>query len=207
MNIIDRMRVKGIDYLLKDSTVAAQLAQLEESLLRRIQGIIDSAPEKLDTLKEIADALEDNNSVIDSILQALSEKASKDYVDSSISTISLTPGPKGDTGEQGPQGEKGDPGNVGPQGIQGEKGEIGAQGEQGPKGDAFTFEDFTPEQLESLRGPKGDTGTFDSSDLESYATKQYVDGYVNGIKLQKISQANYDALENKDSNTLYIIEN
>jgi len=34
----------------------------------------------------------------------------------------------------------------------------GAQGEQGPKGDPFTYEDFTPEQLEGLRGPKGDTG-------------------------------------------------
>ena len=41
---------------------------------------------------------------------------------------------------------------VGPQGPQGPKGETGA------KGDAFTFGDFTPEQLESLRGPKGDTG-------------------------------------------------
>lgn len=41
---------------------------------------------------------------------------------------------------------------VGQQGPQGPKGETGA------KGDAFTFDDFTPEQLESLRGPKGDTG-------------------------------------------------
>lgn len=32
---------------------------------------------------------------------------------------------------------------------------------RGPKGDTgepFTYEDFTPEQLESLKGPKGDTG-------------------------------------------------
>ena len=73
-------------------------------------------------------------------------------------------GPKGDKGDTGPQGEKGD---IGPQGPQGEKGDIGPQGPQGDtgpqgpaglKGDAFTFEDFTPEQLESLRGPKGDTG-------------------------------------------------
>ena len=35
------------------------------------------------------------------------------------------------------------------------------QGPPGPKGDAFTYEDFTPEQLEALtgpQGPKGDTG-------------------------------------------------
>ena len=86
-------------------------------------------------------------------------------------------GPKGNTGPQGPQGPKGDTGATGPQGpagLKGEKGDTGAQGPigpkgdtgsqgpQGPKGDAFTFEDFTTEQLESLRGPrgpKGDTGT------------------------------------------------
>lgn len=43
-------------------------------------------------------------------------------------------------------------------GPQGPKGDTGPQGETGAKGDAFTFADFTPEQLESLRGPKGDTG-------------------------------------------------
>lgn len=39
--------------------------------------------------------------------------------------------------------------------IQGPKGETGPQGE---KGDAFTYDNFTPEQLESLKGPKGDKG-------------------------------------------------
>ena len=42
--------------------------------------------------------------------------------------------------------------------VIGPKGDTGASGPQGPKGDAFTFEDFTPEQLVSLKGPKGDTG-------------------------------------------------
>ena len=39
-------------------------------------------------------------------------------------------------------------------------GELGGSGggERGPKGDPFTYEDFTPEQLEALRGPKGDAG-------------------------------------------------
>lgn len=49
-------------------------------------------------------------------------------------------GPKGDTGEQGPQGEQGPP------------------GQQGPKGDAFTYADFTAEQIAALKGEKGDTG-------------------------------------------------
>ena len=34
----------------------------------------------------------------------------------------------------------------------------GKEGPPGPKGDPFTYEDFTPEQLEGLKGPKGDTG-------------------------------------------------
>lgn len=34
----------------------------------------------------------------------------------------------------------------------------GADGVQGEKGDAFTYEDFTPEQLTSLKGDKGDKG-------------------------------------------------
>ena len=58
-------------------------------------------------------------------------------------------GPKGDTGETGPQG---------PQGAQGEKGDTGSQGEKGDKGDAFTYADFTAEQLASLKGEKGDAG-------------------------------------------------
>lgn len=71
---------------------------------------------------------------------------------------------------QGPQGEQGPPGQQGPQGIQGPKGDKGDTGEQGPqgeqgptgpqgpKGDAFTYADFTAEQLAALKGEKGDTG-------------------------------------------------
>lgn len=56
---------------------------------------------------------------------------------------------------QGLQGEKGDPG---PQGEQGPQGDPGPQGEPGPKGDAFTYADFTEEQLAALKGPQGDPG-------------------------------------------------
>ena len=71
---------------------------------------------------------------------------------------------QGPPGPQGPKGDKGDTGEQGPQGEQGPKGEQGLQGEQGPtgpqgpKGDAFTYADFTAEQLASLKGEKGDTG-------------------------------------------------
>ena len=64
-------------------------------------------------------------------------------------------GPKGDTGDTGPQGETGLQGEQGPAGPQGEQ---GPQGEKGDKGDAFTYDDFTVEQLAALKGEKGDTG-------------------------------------------------
>lgn len=49
-------------------------------------------------------------------------------------------------------------GPMGPRGIQGEKGDLGEKGDKGDKGDAFTFEDFTSEQLEAIRGPQGKPG-------------------------------------------------
>ena len=49
-------------------------------------------------------------------------------------------------------------GAQGIQGPKGDKGDKGDQGEKGDKGDAFTYADFTPDQLASLKGPKGDKG-------------------------------------------------
>ena len=46
-------------------------------------------------------------------------------------------------------------GDKGDQGIKGDKGE---RGEKGDKGNAFTFADFTPEELASLKGEKGEQG-------------------------------------------------
>ena len=94
----------------------------------------------------------------------------KKYVDTQISTIELTPGPKGDKGDpftyadftpeqlaglKGEKGDKGDTGEQGLQGIQGPKGdtgEQGIQGIQGPKGDKGDKGDT------GLQGPKGDKG-------------------------------------------------
>lgn len=73
----------------------------------------------------------------------------------------LTLGIPSGIGPQGPQGEKGDPGPAGAdgaQGAQGEQGPAGPAGPAGPKGDAFTYADFTPEQLAALKGEKGDKG-------------------------------------------------
>ena len=93
-----------------------------------------------------------------------------DFTPDQLASLKGPKGDKGDTGERGPQGEqgiqgiqgpagpKGDKGDTGERGPQGEQGIQGIQGPAGPKGDAFTYSDFTPEQLESLKGPKGDKG-------------------------------------------------
>ena len=99
--------------------------------------------------------------------------ATKKYVDSQISTVELTPGPKGDKGDPftyadftpeqlaGLKGEKGDKGEQGPQGLQGPKGDTGEQGPQGlqgiqgPKGDKG---DPGEQGLQGIQGPKGDKG-------------------------------------------------
>ena len=61
-------------------------------------------------------------------------------------------------GATGPQGPKGDTGATGPKGDTGATGPQGPQGPKGDKGDAFTYSDFTAEQLAALKGPEGDKG-------------------------------------------------
>ena len=68
-------------------------------------------------------------------------------------------GEKGDTGAQGEKGATGATGAIGPQGPKGDTGMQGPRGEKGDKGDAFTYSDFTAEQLAALKGDKGDTGS------------------------------------------------
>ena len=77
------------------------------------------------------------------------------YTDFTPEQLAALKGEKGDTGPQGVQGEKGDTGEQGIQGIQGVKGD---KGDKGDKGEAFTYADFTAEQLAALKGEKGDTG-------------------------------------------------
>lgn len=68
-------------------------------------------------------------------------------------------GDKGEKGDKGLQGERGEQGLQGIQGLQGMKGDTGAQGEQGiqgVKGDPFTYDDFTPDEIENLKKPATD---------------------------------------------------
>lgn len=106
----------------------------------------------------------------------------QDYVDTAIETIELTPGPQGEQGPQGIQGEIGPQGPVGPQGEPGKDGVDGADGADGQNGKDFTYDMFTPEQLEALRGPEGPQGPAgkdaDPVDLTGYATEEYVNNKI-----------------------------
>ena len=58
-------------------------------------------------------------------------------------------GPKGDIGLTGPQGEPFKYEDFTPEQLE----SLKVKGDKGDKGDAFTYADFTAEQLESLKGP------------------------------------------------------
>ena len=80
---------------------------------------------------------------------------------SELKNISLTPGPKGDKGEPGPQGatgERGPKGEQGPPGVQGEAGPIGPQGIQGIPGEKGRDGAIGPQGLQGVPGPKGEKG-------------------------------------------------
>ena len=78
-------------------------------------------------------------------LEALRGPSGKDGVD-------------GATGLQGEKGDKGDKGDTGEQGPKGDTGEQGPKGDTGEPGKDFTYDMFTPEQLEALKGPQGEKG-------------------------------------------------
>lgn len=78
-----------------------------------------------------------------------------------LRNISLTPGPKGDTGPRGADGLQGPIGPIGPQGLQGERGrdgEIGPRGERGEQGPIGQTGPAGPQGPIGLTGPKGDIG-------------------------------------------------
>ena len=91
-------------------------------------------------------------------LTTISQLISVPYALYAETSGSSLPGPKGDTGAQGPVGPKGDQGiqgpvgpkgDIGAQGLQGLKGDTGPQGPAGPKGDIGA---------QGSVGPKGDQG-------------------------------------------------
>ena len=75
-----------------------------------------------------------------------------------LRNISLTPGPKGETGERGPIGPKGETGERGPQGDAGPRGADGLQGPQGIQGEQGQNGQPGPKGEQGEQGPAGPPG-------------------------------------------------
>lgn len=104
-------------------------------------------------------------------------------------------GEKGDKGDKGLQGERGEQGLQGIQGEQGMKGDTGAQGEQGiqgVKGDPFTYDDFTSEEIESLKKPATDA----ANELNKY---------LDIVKLPVVETPTSETTVAMDANKVYDI--
>lgn len=94
-------------------------------------------------------------------------------------------GPQGETGKIGETGPQGDPftyDDFTPEQLEALRGPQGIQGETGEKGEAFTYEDFTPEQLDAMAAAAA--AKVPATDLTGYATEDYVDQH--GGKIDKI---------------------
>lgn len=122
-----------------------------------------------------------------------------------FSALQYLTGPKGDRGERGETGPRGADGVMrfenltsqqreslrGPQGVQGERGQQGLQGIQGPRG---------------LTGATGARGA-DGARGRDGAPGQNIINQNGGqpMKYWSGTRSQYDAIVNKDSNTIYDI--
>lgn len=131
-----------------------------------------------------------------------------------FSALQYLTGPKGDRGERGEQGPRGADGVVrfealtsqqreslrGPQGVQGERGQQGLQGIQGPRGLTGATGPDGARGPEGQRGPAGPRGA-------DGAPGQNIINQNSGqaLKYWAGTKSQYDAISNKDSNTIYDI--
>ena len=123
-----------------------------------------------------------------------------------FSALQYLTGPKGDRGETGPVGPKGADGVVRfealtsqqREGLKGAQGPQGARGPAGPTGPAGPAGAVGPRGPEGQRGPQGNTGRAPGQNIINQNDGQALKYWV-GTKSQ------YEAIPNKDSNTIYDI--
>ena len=119
--------------------------------------------------RQVPDSEESSSESFNSIMQRLIRNElyiimDCDEGEDNLTACSLKPGPKGDKGSIGQQGEVGPKGDQGVVGARGDRGFIGPQGpvgDRGPKGDIGARGDrgpIGPQGSVGYRGPKGDTG-------------------------------------------------
>ena len=104
-------------------------------------------------------------------------------------------GPQGPQGTQGADGTQGAQGAEGPQGPQGPQGEQGTQGTQGPQGETG------PQGAEGPQGPQGPQGEQGTQGTQGPQGPQ---GEM--VPTWYGTQAQYEAIQEKDPDTLYFVE-
>lgn len=118
-----------------------------------------------------------------------------DFTPEELASLKGEKGDKGDKGDKGLQGEQGEQGLQGIQGEQGMKGDTGAKGEQGiqgVKGDPFTYDDFTSDEIESLKKPATDA----ANELNKY---------LDIVKLPVVETPTSETTVAMDANKVYDI--
>ena len=132
-----------VDCLVNDELERMTTREFTYEILPSIYNDLDGAIEK-DPDYPLVDRILEQLEAVD-----LTKYATNESVDAKLEVIELTPGPKGDKGEQGEPGVQGPQGEVGPAGPQGEPGPQGPQGEPGSAG---------KDGIDGAPGPKGDKG-------------------------------------------------
>lgn len=183
--------LKGDPFTFQDFT-EEQLADLKgEQGLRGLQGekgdpftYEDFTTEQLEALKgEKGDKGEDGTVAFDNLTEAQKaslkgEKGDKGdaftYEDFTEDQLASLKGEKGDKGADGTMVFE----DLTEEQRASLKGDKGDKGDQGEKGDAFTYADFTPEQLEALKvkGDKGDKGDRGEQGIQGIQGQQGVQG-------------------------------
>lgn len=152
---------------------------------------------------------------------------------SRFSELQYLTGPRGERGERGPQGIpglQGPRGETGPQGLQGIQGQKGETGERGPAGrdGVVTFENLSQAQRNTLKGDRGETGPQGPPGRQGERGPAGANGEVgpqgrqgdrgpagsageniiNQLNRQPLkywcgTEQQYNAISNKDPNTIY----
>lgn len=152
VNVNDIVTKQELDALFEK--IKAQGGTYDDSNLRTEISHISADIEALKT-KTDKDTVYDDSA----LRERVTALESKPTIDTSqyatkqeLQNVSLSQGPKGETGERGPQGETGPQGPQGLQGIQGPAGPKGDTGERGPQGEVG------PRGADGAQGPQGIQG-------------------------------------------------
>lgn len=128
-----------------------------------------------------------------------------------FSALQYLTGPKGDRGERGEQGPRGADGvvrfeSLTSQQIEGLKGAQGPAGARGPAGPAGPAGAVGPRGADGQRGPQGNAGPAGPRGADGAPGQNIIN--QNGgqaLKYWAGTKSQYDAISNKDSNTIYDI--